>query len=278
MKDKLREIFNVAGKRVVVTGAAGFFGRYMARTFLEVDAAVVLLSRSDQLRAQIEDYGKEFGRDKVDGFQVDFYQRETLVSALEEVVDRFEIDVLVNNAYDLGTKTGFNTPDGKLEASTHEQWQAAFESGIYWAVLTTQVLGRQLVRKRRGSIINVSSMYGTVSPSPALYEGTTFFNPPTYSVNKAGILALTRYVAAFWGEHGVRCNALVPGPFPNRESHSENSVDEDDAFLERLRAKTVLHQLGHPNDLRGALIYLASDASNFVTGQALTIDGGWTIT
>ncbi len=278
MTETLKEIFNIAGKRVLITGASGFFGRYMVRTFLEVDAAVVLLSRSKRLQEQIEEYRREFGEDRVHGFQVDFYQRQKLAAVLQRAVKESNVDVLVNNAYDLGVRTGFNTPEGHLETSTYEHWKAAFKSGIYWAVLTSQVVGGQFVRRGYGSIINVSSMYGVVSPSPTLYEGTDFFNPPTYGVNKAGILALTRYTAAFWGKQGIRCNAIVPGPFPNRESTSENSVNGNDDFIERLKARTVLHDVGHPNDLRGALILLASDASRYITGQAITIDGGWTIT
>jgi len=278
MKDKLKDIFNIAGKQVLITGASGFFGKYMARTFLDVGAAVVLLSRSEELPAQIEGYRNEFGGDKVDGFRVDFYQREELASVLQKISEGYGVDVLVNNAYDLGARTGFNTPEGHFETSTYEQWQSAFEAGVYWAVLTSQIIGRQFAGKGHGSIINISSMYGVVSPDPALYEGTDFFNPPTYGVNKAGVLALTRYTAAFWGKRGVRCNAIVPGPFPNRESVTENSVNDSRAFIERLKSRTVLHEVGHPNDLRGALIYLASDASRFMTGQSLVVDGGWTIT
>ena len=133
-------------------------------------------------------------------------------------------------------------------------------------------------KKSKGSIINISSMYGIVSPRPSLYEGTDFFNPPTYSVNKAGIIALTRYVASFWGEYGVRCNAVAPGPFPNVKGDSFNHVDSDAPFLKRLKNNTALKRVGHPSDLRGALIYLASEASSFMTGQVIVIDGGWTIT
>ena len=121
-------------------------------------------------------------------------------------------------------------------------------------------------------------MYSIVSPDPRLYEGTDFFNPPTYSVNKAGLIALTRYTASFFGEYGIRCNAISPGPFSNTEEETDNSVDRDDPFIERLKDKTVLNRIGHPNDLIGLLIYLASDASSYMTGQNLIIDGGWTIT
>jgi len=121
-------------------------------------------------------------------------------------------------------------------------------------------------------------MYGIVAPNPRLYQGQQFFNPATYGVRKAALIALTRYTASFWGKYGIRCNAIAPGPFSNTETQTANSVDKKDPFLERLKERTLLHKLGHPNDLKGLLIYLASDASNYVTGQTISIDGGWTIT
>jgi len=278
MKDMLHEIFNISGKCVLVTGAAGFFGRYIARTFLEVGAKVVLLSRSPALHEQVKDYDGEFGEGAAVGRQVDFYDRDALRETLSDICQNHDVDVLVNNAYDMGARTGFNTPTGRLETSTYEQWLSAFEAGTYWAVLTTQILGEQFRQKKSGSIINVSSMYGVVAPNPVLYAGTEFFNPPSYGVNKAGLIAFTRYTASFWGRDGVRCNAIVPGPFPNRESETENSVGENGDFVGRLEDRTALGRVGHPNDLRGILICLASDASSFITGQAIAIDGGWTIT
>jgi gluconate 5-dehydrogenase len=121
-------------------------------------------------------------------------------------------------------------------------------------------------------------MYALVAPSPRLYEGTSFINPPGYSASKAALLALTRYVASFWGPYGVRSNAILPGPFSNTEQDGPNSVRQGDAFLERLKARTCLGRTGRPEELVGALLFLASDASSYVTGQALVVDGGWTVT
>jgi gluconate 5-dehydrogenase len=129
----------------------------------------------------------------------------------------------------------------------------------------------------KGSIVNISTMYAVVAPSPQLYAGTDFINPPGYSASKAALLAFTRYTASFWGPYGVRANAILPGPISNTGQDSDNSVAPDDPFLERLKARTVLGRVGNPRDLVGALLYLASDASLFTTGQALVVDGGWTI-
>jgi gluconate 5-dehydrogenase len=131
-------------------------------------------------------------------------------------------------------------------------------------------------QRGRGSIVNISTMYAQVAPDPRLYEGTTFVNPPGYSSAKAGMVAFTRYVASFWGSYGIRANAILPGPFSNTEDAGPNSVDLADPFLVRLGNKTSLGRRGQPEELAGALLFLASDASSYVTGHALAVDGGWT--
>lgn len=277
-KNKLKEIFNIKDKTVLITGATGFFGQYISQGFLDVGAKVIMLGRSDKIKGQLKKFRQKYGSQKVFAFQIDFYKRKKFELLLKKITKDFNIDVLINNADDLSSKTGFNTQKGRLENLKFTHWQMAFEAGIYWAVLTTQIIGKQFREKSKGVIINVSSVYGVVSPNPKLYEGKKFFNPATYGARKAATIALTRYTASFWGIEGIRCNAIAPGPFSNTESKTENSVKKNDPFLERLRDRTLLHKLGHPNDLRGLLIYLACDASSYVTGQTISIDGGWTIT
>lgn len=277
MSDFLRELFNLDGKTVVVTGAAGYFGRYMAETFLEAGCRLVLLSRSSTVMTHCSDYRRRYGNERAEAHVVDFYSRQELDTVCRDVAAGSPPDAVVNNAFDFSPRTGFNTPEGRLESLGFEQWERAFESGLYWAVRTTQIFGEAMRRKGGGSIVNVASMYGIVSPRPDLYEGTRYFNPPTYTVVKAGLIAFTRYVAAFWGHDGIRCNALLPGAFPNVESASDNAVDPANDFLSRLADRTVLKRVGHPRDLRGALLLLASDAGSYITGQGIVVDGGWTV-
>jgi gluconate 5-dehydrogenase len=128
-----------------------------------------------------------------------------------------------------------------------------------------------------GSIINISTMYALVAPRPHLYAGTDFVNPPAYSASKAALLSFTRYVASFWGMHGIRANAILPGPFSNTvDVGGANSVENDSPFMQRLKGFTCLGRIGRPQELAGALLFLASDASSFMTGQGISIDGGWT--
>ncbi len=274
---KVIDKFNISGKTVLITGSTGFFGNCAAKEFLELGANVILLSRPPKMRKQLRDLQVKYGKSCVHGFGVDFYDRKKFARVLENITKRFRVDVLINSAFDFSVKTGFNMPNGRLENSTFEHWQAAFESGIYWAVLSTQIIGKQMRERKKGNIINIGSMYGIVSPCPDLYEGTDKFNPPPYGVFKAGIQAFTRYTASFWAKNGIRVNSISPGAFPNIETVTANSVVTGDPFLNRLRERTLLGRTGHPTDLIGALIFLASDASSYMTGQTIVIDGGWTI-
>jgi gluconate 5-dehydrogenase len=132
-------------------------------------------------------------------------------------------------------------------------------------------------QQRRGSIVNIATMYASVAPRPQLYAGTSSLNPPGYSAAKAALVAFTRYTASFWGCEGVRANCISPGPFSNTEDVAgQNSVAEDSPFVRRLKGYTVLERIGRPVELCGALVFLASDASSYITGQNIAVDGGWT--
>ena len=275
---KTSSLFHLEGKTAVLTGASGFLGRTFAQTLLANGARVVALGRSDRLRSEAAKWANEFGADTIAVEQIDMYD----VAALNTLCDKIageekSIDILINNAHELGAATGFNVPEGSLENATFDQWQRNLQGGVYWAVQTTQRLGAKMKQQQRGSIINIATMYATVAPRPQLYEGTTSLNPPGYSASKAALLAFTRYTASFWGREGVRANCISPGPFSNTEdAEGENSVAEDSPFVQKLKSYTVLNRIGRPIELCGALLFLASDASSYVTGQNFNVDGGWT--
>ena len=272
-------LFSFEGKTALLTGASGFLGRTFGYALLANGARLIALGRSERLDQLTTAWANEFGSDRVRAYRVDMYDLPALGKILDQIVshDPF-VDVLINNAHELGPQTGFNTPTGTLENATFDQWMRNLTGGIYWAALTIQKIGVVMKARGRGSIINISTMYTQVAPSPQLYAGTDFINPPGYSAAKAGLVALTRYVASFWGPYGIRANAILPGPFSNTQDSGPNTVREDDPFLERLKARTCLGRIGTPEELVGALLFLASDASSFVTGHALVVDGGWTIT
>lgn len=275
---KSESLFSLEGKTAVLTGASGFLGRTFALALLANGARLVALGRSTRLQKEATTWAAQFGEDKVSVHQIDMYD----VTALNKLCNMIageekSIDILVNNAHELGSATGFNIPEGSLENSTFDQWQRNLQGGVYWAVQTTQHLGVKMKTQRCGSIINIATMYASVAPRPQLYEGTTSLNPPGYSASKAALAAFTRYTASFWGREGVRANCISPGPFSNTEdSDGQNSVVEDSPFVQRLKGYTILNRIGRPIELCGALLFLASDASSYVTGQNFYIDGGWT--
>jgi gluconate 5-dehydrogenase len=270
-------LFSLEGRTALLTGASGFLGRTFARTLLSNGARLIAVGRSQRLDGLLVDWTKEFGAGRVQGYRVDMYDLAALADLLDQIVTKeAAIDVLVNNAHELGPNSGFNTPDGTLENAPIEHWTRHVTAGLYWPALTVQKVGPLMKDRGRGSIVNISTMYAQVSPDPRLYEGTSFVNPPGYSSAKAGMLAFTRYVASFWGSYGIRANAILPGPFSNTEDLGPNSVDPADPFLTRLSAKTCLGRTGQAHELAGALLFLASDASSYVTGHALAVDGGWT--
>ena len=272
------ELFSLEGRTALLTGAGGFLGRTLAETLLQNGARVVALARSDRLVGAAERWAADHGEDRIATHQIDMYDGDAFAALLHKLAGSEEISVLVNNAHEMGAPTGFNTADGHIERADQDQWMRNLTGGAWWPALTSKVLGEAMKQRGGGSIVNIASMYGLVAPNPRLYEGTEFVNPPGYSAAKAAMLAVTRYLASFWGSYGVRANAIVPGPFSNTEDDGPNAVPADDPFLERLSERTALGRVGRPGELAGALLFLASDASSYVTGQAVVVDGGWTIT
>ncbi len=276
---KREALFSLEGKTAVLTGASGFLGRTFALALLANGARVVALGRSERLKSEAAGWANQFGADKIAVKQIDMYDVSALDALCQEIAgSEKSVDVLINNAHELGAATGFNVPEGSLENASFDQWQRNLQGGVYWAVQTTQRLGGRMKEQGRGSIINIATMYATVAPRPQLYEGTASLNPPGYSAAKAALVAFTRYTASFWGREGVRANCISPGPFSNTEDvgTGQNAVQADSPFVQRLKGYTVLNRIGRPVELCGALLFLASDASTYVTGQNILVDGGWT--
>jgi len=265
---------DLEGKQVLITGGTGWIGRSLVLAFLESGANVILFG--GEVKRTVESLTSVYGENRIYGFDCDFW--DGMNPLLEELAGRFQVDVIINNAYQFGRKTGFGAiGEGP---STPTSWGRAFESGVEWAGRVVEAFMAQFLNNHKGNIINTASMYGIVAPNPDLYEDTTKGNPSGYGIAKAGLIAYTRYMASFYGHHGIRCNAVAPGAIPNVSGDSYNSVDphDEENFLKRLSDRTALKRYGTPDDLVGAYLYLASDISGYMTGQTLTVDGGWTIT
>lgn len=272
--------FSLKGKTALLTGAAGFFGKYFARALLEnrIDQIIMIDRKEEELRGFCGKLNKELGERRVFGYAQDFYDNQALNTKnfYESISKIHPINVLINNAFDFSSRTGFNTPEGRLENATYDQFVSCFEAGVYWAFKTTQIFGQIMKKCGGGVIINIGTMYAQYVPNPSLYEGTQQFNPWGYSASKGALLQFTRYTAA-WLAPEVRVNMLSPGAIPNTENQKTNNPP-DPRVSERLLNKIILKRMGHPTDLTGALIFLASDASRYITGQNICIDGGITVT
>jgi len=270
------ELFSLKGKTALITGGAGFFGRRFVQGLLDAGAEVIVIEKPGvDLNPLIKQWGKPMS---VSWEEVDLYDHAQTDAIYEDILDQHPIDILVNNAYEFSPRTGFaKDRSGLFEVATHDQIFTSLESGVGWAFQATQKFGLEMKKRGGGSIINIASPAGSKTLTPQQYEGFEHApNPPGYGISKAGLLALTRYAAAFLAP--VRVNALSPGAIPNHDEHPERAgKDYRDEFLDRLSDRMLLRRCGKPEELVGGLIYLASDASNYVTGHDLLIDGGWSV-
>jgi NAD(P)-dependent dehydrogenase (short-subunit alcohol dehydrogenase family) len=250
--------FRLDGKVALVTGGAGLFGRQIAEALAEAGARTFMASRNlAGLRAQAEVF-RRAGLD-VTALQYDQADEESIHQLLKQVVDMAgKVDVLVNNSV-LRPMHDWSDPSRDFAKS--------MEVNATGLLIMTRAFGEQMAERGQGSIINVGSTYGTVGPDFTLYEGTDMTAPPDYFFHKGGLLQLTRYAAAKLGPRGVRVNAISPGGF---------FTGQDPRFLERYHARTFLGRMANESDLKGVIVFLASDASSYVTGANIAVDGGFT--
>lgn len=256
------EQFSLNDKVAIVTGACGWLGAAMSRALAEVGAQVVVTSRQTD---QAEAFAATLPGSGHLGLGFDQGDTDTIPTFVAEVVERVgQIDVLVNNAY------GSTAPN--IDTATAEDFDQAYHIGVTaYFLLARDVVQHLRERKAPGSIINIGSMYGVVASYPEAYEALPVNSPPNYHGLKGGVIHLTRHLAAYWAKDNIRVNALSPGPFPSEKVQS--SMPD---FIARLDTKVPLGRMGRPDELKGAIVLLASDAGSYITGQNLLVDGGWT--
>jgi len=265
---KTDDMFNLQGKVAVVTGAAGLIGGAYGKALASFGANVILCDLEDKATsAMSQELADKYGVQCM-ALTADVTSREDWQNLVSKVSGRFDsIDVLVNNA-GFTNKTGVDGYSEGFETFSDEAWQGIMEVNLTGVFLGCQIVGNLMKGQGSGSIINIASLYGVVSPNHRIYASTGVNQPVAYAVSKAGVIALTKYLAAYWGTTGVRVNAITPGGI--YDNHT-------DPFLERFKRLNPMGRMGNREELCGALIYLASDASTYVTGHNLVVDGGWTI-
>lgn len=255
------ELFSLEGKTAVVTGGCGHLGLAMVAALADAGAAVWVAGTSH------EKFLRVFGQESDLRFvKIDIMDSKSIREAFTEVArEAGQIDVLINNA---AQYAGIGK---KSEDLSDDDWVRCIE-GI--AGSTYKCIREVLpFMQAGGSIVNIASMYGIVSPYLAVYEPPCEASliPVNYSAGKASVIQMTRYFGTYLIDRKIRVNSISPGPFPSPK------VQENKVFADRLREKNPSHRLGDPEDLKGAVLFLASDASKYVVGQNIQVDGGWTI-
>ena len=252
---KSPELFDLTGKVAIVTGGGTGIGLQMAEGLAEMGSDLVLCARDlDRVRRAAGDLRKRGGRTL--GLRCDARAIHEVESVVERTRSEFgRIDVLVNNA---GTVWGAAPEDMPLDG-----WQKVVDVNLTGTFLFSQAAGRAMIEQRRGKIVNISSVLGLTGAPPEIIDSVA------YSATKGGILSFTRDLACKWARHGITVNAIAPGWFPSDLSNVVLAKQGD-----ALRELIPLHRFGGPDDLKGAVVFLASAASDYVTGQTIVVDGG----
>jgi NAD(P)-dependent dehydrogenase (short-subunit alcohol dehydrogenase family) len=255
--------FRLHGRVAFVSGVAGHLGRAMATALAEAGAHVIVNGRDDARLAKFEDELSSTGHSVARAaFDVgDLEASRRFFAGLDR------LDILVNNAIAMTPKPFASLTPGDFEETYRSSVTATFEA----VRAALPALRAGVAAAGEASVINIASMYGAVSPDKRIYSKPEQASPFHYGPAKAALIQLTRHLAAELGPERIRVNALVPGPFPRAEV-----AGADPGFAERLAARTMLGRTGRAEEIRGPLLFLASPASSFVTGSALTVDGGWT--
>jgi len=277
--DNIFQKFDLTSKVAIVTGGPGLLGKEFSRTLAEAGASVVIADINAKGVNAVASALIESGYHAL-GVATDVTQPESVHALFQETLDTYgRLDILVNSAaldpkFDpnaLAEMAKRGMVSGAFEDYPLESWKAALDVNLTGMFLCCQAAVKpMLAQGKRGSIINICSTYGLVAPDQRIYqrEGKqASFKPVYYSVTKAGVLGLTRYLSAYYAGTEIRVNALTPGGVYN---------NHDDVFLKAYTARTVMGRMANKDEMNGALLFLASDASSYMTGSNLVVDGGWT--
>ncbi|MCB9770997.1 MAG: SDR family oxidoreductase [Candidatus Omnitrophica bacterium] len=264
------KIFDLSGKTILVTGANGWLASGFIEPCLSFGARIIMVDSSPAVKDTAVKLSKKYPR-KVDTVIVDMFDQKAYQQALNKIAKTHQMYGIINNAFCFGKSNVETGAEGDFMSLSDEQWMTAFESGILWAVQTVKPFLPAMRKNKGGSIINICSMYALIAPNPNLYSGEfkKYLSQPTYTSAKHGLWGWTKYMASFLAKDQVRCNAIAPGAFSKPAT--------DAKFIKRLKDIIPLQTIGKPADLAGAVIYLLSESSSYMTGQCLTIDGGWTV-
>lgn len=266
----MKDLFDLTKKNIVVTGAAGYLGSRFCEELVQRGANVVIADVSQEKCEDLADTLNKSKAGKAIPLAVDLASESSVQTWAKKVLsDLGSVDVLVNNA--AAKSANFFNELGEFPL---EDWKAVSDVNVNGIFLTVREFGPHMAKRGKGSIINVSSIYGVVGPDQGIYEGSfhsefkkSINTPLVYAATKSSVIGITKYLATYYGARGIRTNTLTPGGV---------SGGQNEEFQKRYKAKVPMRRMAEREDLLGALVYLASDASSYMNGQNLIVDGGFT--
>lgn len=259
------KMFNLQGKVAVVTGGAGYFGKPISIALAEAGALVIIASRDEAKCISFASELKEQGL-LVEGEALDLSDEKSIEDFTDRILVKYKrIDILINNAV---SREGFKT----LDQMTAKEWENAQRINSTGLMLISQSVVKIMCVQKSGSIINISSIQGAVGPNFAVYGNTDMTSPVNYTYDKWGMVGLTKWMANYYGKFNVRVNCISPGGYG---PGIEESIGENE-FVENYKRLTPLGRFAYDDDIKGPIVFLASEAASYITGQNLLVDGGWT--
>ncbi|CAG5018510.1 3-oxoacyl-[acyl-carrier-protein] reductase FabG [Dyadobacter sp. CECT 9275] len=261
----MNDLFSLKNKVVIVTGGSGFFGTPISLALAEAGAQVIIASRNVQ---KCKDFASSI-RAKgflAEGMSLDLEEEDSIQAFVGEVTSQFgRIDVLVNNAV---SREGFKN----LEDVDRVSWEKAQRINSTGLVLITQSVIKVMLTQQSGNIINISSIQGAVGPNFPVYGSTGMTSPVNYTYDKWGMVGFTKWLANYYGRHNIRANCISPGGY----GPGVDQMQGKEEFVANYKRLTPLGRFAGDDDIKGPVVFMASEASAFITGQNLLVDGGWT--
>jgi NAD(P)-dependent dehydrogenase (short-subunit alcohol dehydrogenase family) len=273
MESLKKDLFDITGRVAIITGGTGLLGQQHAEAIAGAGGIPVLADiRLNGVDPESRAWEERFG-DQASAVQADITDPESVKKLLATVLDRYgRVDILINNAANNPKmEHKADVEFSRLEFFPLEQWETDLAVGLKGAFLCSQIIGSEMARREQGVIVNVASDLAVIAPDQRLYRKDGLpdekqpVKPVTYSVVKTGLIGLTRYLATYWADRGVRVNAISPGGVYN---------DQPEDFVERLTKLIPLGRMANVNEYQAAILFLCSDASSYMTGTNLVIDGG----
>jgi NAD(P)-dependent dehydrogenase (short-subunit alcohol dehydrogenase family) len=269
-KNHILEKFNLKNKTIILTGSAGILGSKYSYMLCEAGANLILVDIDTKKNKKLQNSLEEKYDSKCLSFDIDITKKLDIKNMIQDVVKKFnKIDGLVNNAVFHPKIKGKNISK-PFETFPIELWNEAISVNLTGTFLLSQEIGKIMSKQKNGVIVNISSIYGIHGADQRIYGTSKLNSPVSYAVTKGAIINLTRYLAAYWHRKNIRVNTLTIGGVQANSYMDKN-------FIKKYSEKTILGRMAKSDEYSGALLFLLSDASSYMTGSNLIIDGGWTV-